>query len=297
MGRPAGGLTSTLRKVLPTGRPAGAGQQLRSTAYSHQELLRVAIDFQAKVIFTPMNIYSTLQMGEYHLNHCEDYLFIGDIGDDKILCAVMDGCTMAIDSYFASTLVGKLLRKIAKEKDYQEIYAGEVHDNLDSYLKSIVSELFKELVIVRQQLMLEQKELLTTLIILLLDKKSRQGIVLAVGDGLVSINGEITDFDQENKPDYLGFHLNEDFETWYANQTQKILFEEAQDISIATDGIFTFTPVKKANMNDSINSIDYLLKNTENAENQEMLSLKLKKLERDFGLKPTDDLAIIRLIF
>lgn len=64
-----------------------------------------------------MKIYTALQMGEYHLNHCEDYLFVGGIGNDKLLCAVMEGCTVATDSYFASTLVGKLLRKIAKEKD------------------------------------------------------------------------------------------------------------------------------------------------------------------------------------
>lgn len=63
-----------------------------------------------------MKTYSALQIGDYHLNNCEDYLFIGDIGNDKILCAVMDGCTMGTDSYFVSTLTGKLLRKIAKEK-------------------------------------------------------------------------------------------------------------------------------------------------------------------------------------
>ena len=72
----------------------------------------------------PMKIYSALQIGEYHTNHCEDYLFIGEIGSDKILCAVMDGCTMATDSYFVSTLVGKLLRKIVKIKGYQKSVRG-----------------------------------------------------------------------------------------------------------------------------------------------------------------------------
>ena len=31
----------------------------------------------------------------------------------------MDGCTMAAESYFASTLIGKILRKIAKEIAYK----------------------------------------------------------------------------------------------------------------------------------------------------------------------------------
>jgi hypothetical protein len=242
-----------------------------------------------------MKIYSALQIGEYHVNHCEDYLFVGDIGNDKILCAVMDGCTMATDSYFISTLVGKLLRKIAKEKGYKELYNVDTFSNIDDYLKSIIKDLFQELNMAKSQLMLDQKELLTTLIILLIDKKANKGIVLIVGDGLISINGSITEFDQDNKPDYLGFHLNEDFEKWYDSQEQKIIFDSVQDISIATDGIFMFTPVKKVNQ-DAINPIDFLLIDRTNEDNEEMLSLKLKNLEHTYGLKPTDDFAMVRLI-
>jgi Protein phosphatase 2C len=243
-----------------------------------------------------MKIYSALQIGEYHLNHCEDYLFVDNIGDDKVLCAVMDGCTMGIDSYFVSTLVGKLLRKISKEKGYKELYNLEKFTNLEDCLKSILKELFSELTISKNQLLLDKKELLTTLIILLLDKKSNEGIVLVVGDGLVSINGKSTEFDQDNKPDYLGFHLSEDFETWYKTQNQKILFSEIEDISIATDGIFMFTPVKKVENLEIINPIDFLIVDKENYENEEILSLKLKRLEHSFGLKPTDDFAMIRVI-
>jgi hypothetical protein len=144
--------------------------------------------------------------------------------------------------------------------------------------------------------MLDQKELLTTLIILLADKKTNEGIVLVVGDGLVSINGTITEFDQDNKPDYLGFHLSEDFETWYSLQKQKIAFSDIQDISIATDGIFMFTPVKKVETTETIDAIDFLLNDKTNEENEEMLELKLKRLEHNYGLKPTDDFAMVRLI-
>ncbi len=243
-----------------------------------------------------MKIYSALQIGDYHINHCEDYLFIGDIGTNKTLCAVMDGCTMATDSYFVSTLVGKLLRKITKEKGYKELYNLEVHSDLDSYLKSIVQDLFKELNVTKNQLMLDQKELLTTLIILLVDKKENQGIVLVVGDGLVCINGKVTEFDQDNKPDYLGFHLTENFDTWYVNQQQKIIFEGVEDISIATDGIFMFKPVKTVETTETINPLDFLLSDKTNIDNADMLEIKLKNLEYQFGLKPTDDFAMVRLI-
>lgn len=244
-----------------------------------------------------MNIYSTLQIGDYHINHCEDYLFVGEIGNDKILCAVMDGCTMAIDSYFASTLVGKLLRKIALEKGYKELYNLEViSKDIDNCLKSILRELFKELIITKNQLLLERNELLTTLIILLADKKTNKGVVLVIGDGLVNINGRMTEFDQDNKPDYLGFHLAEDFDTWYDNQQQKIFFDKIADISIATDGIFMFEQITKPKTTDTINGLEYLILDKSEMDKEEMLNFKLKRLEHHFGLKPTDDLAVIRII-
>jgi hypothetical protein len=244
-----------------------------------------------------MKVYTALQIGEYHLNHCEDYLFVEDIGSSKILCAVMDGCTMATDSYFVSTLVGKLLRKIVREKGYKELYNLEPFNDIDSYLKSIVKQLFQELNTIKNQLMLDRNELLTTLILLLADKKASEGIVLIVGDGLVCINGKATEFDQDNKPDYLGFHLNEDFETWYLTQKQKIIFNTLQDVSIATDGILTFSPVKKGDLIGTINPIDFLLFDKVNNESDDMLNLKLTRIEHGFGLKPTDDIAIVRLIF
>lgn len=243
-----------------------------------------------------MNTYTALQIGDYHTNYCEDYLFTGTIGSDKLLCAVMDGCTNGTDCYFISTLVGKLLRKIAKEKSYQELYAPGQNEDIEDSMKSVLKDLFSELKQLKNQLMLEPNELLTTLILLLYDQKSDKGLVIVIGDGLVSINGQATEFDQENKPDYIGFHLAKDFETWYQQQEQKIRFRELKDASIATDGIFMFSEVIKTEGNGNIDPVDFLLNNREQEENPEMLSLKLKTLERQFGLKPTDDLALIRII-
>lgn len=144
--------------------------------------------------------------------------------------------------------------------------------------------------------MLDEKELLTTLIILLYDKKQDNGIILNIGDGLVCINGKITEYERDNKPDYLAYHLKDDFENWYENQHQKISFSNLVDISIATDGIFSFTSVKKTDHDEKINPIDYLLLDKTNINSEEMLSMKLKKMEHYYGMKPTDDLAIIRLI-
>jgi hypothetical protein len=42
--------------------------------------------------------------------------------------------------------------------------------------------------------------------------------------------------------------------------------------------------------------ISYLLQNTENEDNDDTLELKLKRLEHVYGLKPSDVLAIVRII-
>lgn len=243
-----------------------------------------------------MKIYTTLQKGEHHLNYCEVYYFVGEIGNDKILCAVMDGCTMATDSYFASTLIGKLLRKISKEMSYKAFYEAEHCISTENYLKTILAELFKELVLIKNQLMLEKDELLTTLIIMLIDKKANEGIVLTIGDGLVSINGQVTEFDQDNTPDYLGYHLHKDFEEWYNSQTQKILFYEINDLIIATDGIFTFIPMRKDSRADEINPINFMLFDKTQKQNSTMLSWQLKHLALNHDLKTADDIAMIRVL-
>ena len=131
---------------------------------------------------------------------------------------------------------------------------------------------------------------------MLVDKKKTKALFWLLAMDLLSINGKTTEFDHDNKPDYLGFHLNEDFETWYKLQKQKITFSKIKDISIATDGIFMFTSVKKVDTNETIDPIEFLLVDKTNEENEDMLRLKLKQLEHEYGLKPTDDFAMIRIV-
>ncbi len=129
---------------------------------------------------------------------------------------------------------------------------------------------------------LEQREMLTTLIILLAGPDA--GVVLIVSDGVVSINGQVTEFEQDNKPDYLGYHLSDDFNGWYSKQVILDVFHW-QDISISTDGISSFSALEGGETD--IHPISYLLSDTG------LLEKKLKYLEHQAGLKPTDDLAII----
>lgn len=240
-----------------------------------------------------MRIFSALQIGDYHLNHCEDYLFIGEPGQTKLLCAVMDGCTMGTDSYFISTLIGKLLRKISREISYKEFYKKAAATSLSDLLRIIILQLFQELIISKNQLSLEKDELLSTLILLLLDKEEEKGMVLVIGDGMISINGELIEFDSDNKPDYVGFHLAEDFDTWFAKQTVLTL-DKITDIAIATDGITTFKAFDNNPSALTIEPITFLMNESIVEADRFSIENRLKKLEHEFGLRPTDDLAIIR---
>ncbi|MDO1449982.1 protein phosphatase 2C domain-containing protein [Rhodocytophaga aerolata] len=205
-----------------------------------------------------MNIYQLLRIGEHHINHCEDYAIVETIGQGKILCAVMDGCTMGGDSYFAATLVGKLLRKIAIEKSYQSFYDKSHNTSVDIDLKYILGKLMAELKDLKNKLLLKDDELLTTLLIAIMDVENNTGKILTIGDGLVCINGQLYEFEQDNKPDYLGYHLAEEFEMWYSKQKQILHIDKIEDISICTDGIFTFSAYDKKKYNVQKDPINYL---------------------------------------
>ena len=96
-----------------------------------------------------MNLYSTLQIGDYHINHCEDDFLIKKINSEKIVCAVMDGCSTALHSHFASTLFGKLLRKVIIEAGYKAMYEKDSQFSLEEELKEIIKGLFKDLYLLK----------------------------------------------------------------------------------------------------------------------------------------------------
>jgi hypothetical protein len=243
-----------------------------------------------------MRIYTTLQIGELHTNHCEDYFITAEIGKNKLLCAVMDGCTMGTDSYFAATLTGKLLRKVCKEYSYKEFLSKD-SAGLQLTLEQITKQLFEELRSAKNILQLERDEVLNTLLMGVIDTENRSGEFLCIGDGLICIDGGLFEFEQDNKPDYLSYHLNEEFNNWYNKQQQRIAAQHIQDFSLATDGIFTFNRFDNKTYTSPGNVVEYLLFDATESNNSNMLNSKLLDIQNNWGLKPGDDLAIVRTIF
>jgi hypothetical protein len=167
---------------------------------------------------------------------------------------------------------------------------------LKDKLKAVIKELFEEAKAVKNQLGLETNELLSTLIIGIVDTKALQAEFLAIGDGLISADEEIIHFEQNDKPDYLGYHLQNSFEAWFANQDQKISVSKFSDLSIATDGIYTFKNF--TNQNQQLTEkeiIQFLLRDRSDSNYPNFLALKVRQLQEEMNHVVTDDLAIIRI--
>lgn len=127
-------------------------------------------------------------MGSFHENHCEDYVFKGPIGENRMVLAVFDGCTMGDESYFAATLFGRILRKLAKNSFYQERLLSRKL-TIDVQLKELMEHFFVAVQNTKNDLYLEERELLTTVLIGIVDWKEQTGEFLCIGDGLIVING------------------------------------------------------------------------------------------------------------
>jgi hypothetical protein len=208
----------------------------------------------------------------------------------------MDGCTMGTDSYFAATLVGKVLRKIATEKNYQSFYDKSGGPTEGAEVKAILRALFTELKHLKGRLLLREDELLTTLLLGVFATDAGAGQVMVIGDGLISIDGQLIEYEQDNRPDYLGYHLGEDFETWYARQTQVVDVSDFSDLSLASDGIFTFAPHDKRTYPRHADPVAYLLADRQDEDLPTMLQKKYTFLEQQCGVQPTDDICIVRII-
>lgn len=243
-----------------------------------------------------MNVYQTLQIGAHHTLHCEDFLATAPLSSNHFLMAVLDGCTMGTESHFASSLVGKILRKTARDFYYQDFF-HQSPISLHQQLKRVVKATFLEMKSLQNRLGLETSELLTTLVLGILDSKRQEAELLALGDGLISINGQFYEFDQGDKPDYMGYHLHEDFETWFAHQKQQVRSENVKDLSISTDGIFTFrNPASPKEIVDETELLHFMMVDLHLKESHNFLDRKIRHIEREWGLSVTDDLAMIRIL-
>ncbi|NRB48271.1 MAG: protein phosphatase 2C domain-containing protein [Saprospiraceae bacterium] len=243
-----------------------------------------------------MSIYQLTQIGEFHENHCEDYVLAQSIGSDRQLLAVLDGCSMGEESFFASALLGHILKKIAKQAYFLEAHHTTAKQTLAEQLPTVLKQLFTELRSVKNQLYLDTNQLLSTLVVAIVDEKNAEAEVGIFGDGLVVANGVYWEYDQDNRPDYLAYHLATDFEEWWEKQEQLLSISDLKDLSLSTDGILSFRNFEAQVYLDPLRAIDDLLINSTNLQNERMLVLQLKQLQDETAACPGDDLGMVRII-
>jgi serine phosphatase RsbU (regulator of sigma subunit) len=244
-----------------------------------------------------LKFYELSHIGEFHVNHNEDFLVSEEAGISRKLIAVMDGCSSGTDSHFASTLIGKLLRKIAKQEAYEEYAKNETKD-LKNQLEQISLQLFEELANMNRQLDLNSDEILSTMVLAVIDLVQKSAEVVIVGDGFIHVNGQNIEYENDNKPDYIGYHLKMDKHLWYQTRTKKLTVNNLKNLTISTDGIHTFKNFDGQSY-DQISQEQIMSKFFEDENDVDNLN-KLKKtlieLKSRYGLMPSDDLTMIRVI-
>lgn len=242
-----------------------------------------------------LHIQQITRIGAFHTNHCEDYVIAADIGNSRKVIAVFDGCTMGEESHFAATLLGRLIRKIAKAEFYRAYLASETGERkLEDLLEWVVQQLFTLLIEAKNSLQLERNELLSTVVLGILDAAPREAEFICLGDGLIQIDGTSYEFEQGNQPDYLAYHLHEPFDVWYAAQQQKLSCAGFSHLALSTDGILTFVDRHTHRATTASQAVvDHLLGTT---TDQETLQKRLRRTEQEWGLIHTDDLGIITVI-
>ncbi|NJC28278.1 protein phosphatase 2C domain-containing protein [Neolewinella antarctica] len=243
-----------------------------------------------------MKIDTFKRIGKHHLNNCEDSNGAFQIGQDRYLISVSGGCSMGDESHFASSLFMKLLREICKEDFHLEFRRND-QITLEDLMKELFSKFFNRLKQIKTVGSLGKYDLLATLIIGLVDVKDNKFVAVVIGDGLIVVDGKIHEFDQDNQPDYIGYHVDKNFLDWYSSQDQIFSGGIEFSMSVVTDGIFTFSNEidEQVTVSKEQSIMKYLLIKQNPSEVNECQN-KMDSLLKNESLSTNDDLAITRII-
>lgn len=212
---------------------------------------------------------------------CEDNLFFRLYTDhlgrpgDIIVGGVFDGCSTGTNSAFASQLFSYL---------FQKPVIGEVFSTQNLLI------IRAETISVMNLLDITPMHMLSTIILFEYDTKTRQLQVRIFGDGIISVNGRVTRIEQDNEPDYMGYHLEyaKDF-TEYLQKYPIRVFEGVDEFFVSTDGLdsFRISQLKES----AIDPVSFLMDGiTEPSRNT--LKLRYNRIVKE-GWQNTDDLGII----
>lgn len=208
-----------------------------------------------------------------------------------------DGCSAGTESHFAATLVTKILRRTARQTGLR-LFAERATPGPLALLRATTATVFSDLARYRTDLSLEPLELLTTLVLAVVDLPAQTAEIIVVGDGVVACNEEIVVFEQDNKPDYMGYHLAEDFDDYWSRLTQRVSAENVHDLALATDGVFSLRPFSYDSYPPVTEQelLQFLLTERSGEINDTYYRRRLLYVRDHYGLAATDDLSVVRLM-
>ena len=246
---------------------------------------------------TAITLLTHSRIGTNHTDHNEDAYLTAEITDRHLLLAVMDGSSMGTDSHFAAGLIAKVLRRIAKQTNLRSFAERTTH-TATGLLKDTLRTLFTDLKRLNADLDLADDELLSTLLLAIVDTKEQNAEIVVIGDGVVACDEEILEFDHDDKPDYLGYHLHEDFDDYWNLLTQRVTARDFQDLALSTDGVFSFRPFSYDSYRPVTEEelISFLLLHREEGAGETAYRRKLVYVKSTFGLEATDDFTVVRAL-
>lgn len=217
---------------------------------------------------------STLNVIARHHNTCEDSLFVKS-NSSYIFGVIADGCSTGIKSAFASQAIAYAV----------ETYLPALNTRNESVLL-----LRDTLIKLKELFQFSHMNLLSTCTLFCYDIHNKQLRIRLFGDGTFYVNDIEFNINQDNKPDYLGYHLLDDSVQFnkYLTKHPESIFDNVDRFMICSDGI--------ANIERSILQIEptknpnELLFKPPTSENylQRMWNI----LKRD-GYTLSDDLTIV----
>ena len=205
---------------------------------------------------------------------------------------------MGDDSHFAAGLIRKVLRRIARQTNLKS-FAERTSPTTIELLKTTLETLFADLRRLKADLDLSETELLTTLMLAIVDTKDQKAEIVIIGDGVIACDEEIVEFNHDNKPDYLGYHLTEDFEDYWNGLTQRISAVDFLDLAMASDGVFSFKPYSYDSYRPVTEDelLTFLLVDRDEGSTENTYRRKLMYISSTFGLKPSDDVTVVRILW
>ncbi|KXX71047.1 protein phosphatase 2C domain-containing protein [Flammeovirga sp. SJP92] len=174
-----------------------------------------------------------------HFHDCnEDALYHFTFNERFIVNAVMDGCSSAIESHFASMLFKKILHKscnrlMIRWKQSKKIEASVIG-------KELLHTFFTQVQLTQKLLQLNYDELASTLILNIIDTEHKSSTVYCSGDGVFAVDNKWQKVNQNNVPDFLCYHLQDRFQNWFDHHVLKVQNTFEQSVIISTDGIDSF---------------------------------------------------------